>query len=396
MNPRLDLLQPYPFERWRALIGGASPSSTLTPIALSIGEPRHPTPPFIQHALSAHLDELAHYPQTLGKPALRNALARWLENRFHLTSIDPDREVLPTLGSREALFSITQVLLDPCAQSLAVCPNPFYQIYEGATLLAGGQPYFINADPAQNHWIDYSQVPAAIWSKTRLVFVCSPANPTGRVMTLDEWKELFDLSDRYGFTLVSDECYSEIYPDESFPPLGGLEAAQLLGRTGWPRLLVMGSLSKRSNVPGLRSAFVAGDRDLIRRFTLYRTYHGSAMSPSVQAASEVAWKDENHVHENRRLYREKMAIFYSLVHPHLPLVHPQAGFYYWVSVPGNDTEFARALYLNHQVAVLPGSFLAREVRGFNPGAGQVRIALVGSHAETVDAAHRVIDFVRHL
>ena len=395
MNPRLDALQPYPFERWRSLIGTQSPCPDHAPIALSIGEPRHPTPSFIQEALCAHLDELAHYPQTLGSRGLREALANWLEHRFHLPPLDPNTEVLPTLGSREALFSITQTLLDPGAGERVVCPNPFYQIYEGATLLAGGLPYFVNADPAQAYHIDYSQVPEAVWTHTRLVFICSPGNPTGRVLSLEEWARLFALSDRHGFTLVSDECYSEIYPLDSAPPLGGLEAAQRLGRSGYPRLLVMGSLSKRSNVPGLRSAFVAGDRELLRRFVLYRTYHGSAMNPAVQAASAVAWRDETHVQENRRLYQAKMTLFYDRVHPHLPLVRPQAGFYYWVRVPGSDTDFARALYLKRNVAVLPGSYLARTVHSFNPGTGQVRIALVGSLEETGEAIERLLDFLAH-
>ncbi len=395
MNPRLDALQPYPFERWRSLIGAQSPCPDHTPIALSIGEPRHPTPRFIQDALCAHLNELAHYPQTLGTRGLREALAGWLEYRFHLPPLDPETEVLPTLGSREALFSITQTLLDPSAGERVVCPNPFYQIYEGATLLAGGHPYFVNADPAQAYRVDYSRVPESVWTHTRMVFVCSPGNPTGRVLSLEEWARLFTLSDRYGFTLVSDECYSEIYPLDGAPPLGGLEAAQRLGRSGYPRLLVMGSLSKRSNVPGLRSAFVAGDRNVLRRFALYRTYHGSAMNPAVQAASVAAWRDETHVQENRRLYQAKMTQFYDRVHPHLPLVRPHASFYYWVQVPGSDTDFARALYLKFNVAVLPGSYLARTAHGFNPGTGQVRIALVGSLEETGEAIGRLLDFLAH-
>ncbi|MDE2260268.1 MAG: aminotransferase class I/II-fold pyridoxal phosphate-dependent enzyme, partial [Betaproteobacteria bacterium] len=289
MNPRLERLQPYPFERLRQLMQGVAPNPALAPIALSVGEPRHATPAFIQEALTRHLSGLSHYPATLGSDALRNTLAQWLQRRFKLASLDPATEVLPTLGSREALFSLTQVLMDPDRpEARAVCPNPFYQIYEGATLLAGGQPWFVNADPTRGFCVDYSTVPDAVWQNTQVVFTCSPGNPTGRVMTLEEWRTLFTLSDRYGFVIISDECYSEIYPDEAHPPLGSLQAAAHLGRHGYPRLIALGSLSKRSNVPGMRSAYAAGDRTLLRAFTLYRTYHGSAMNPAIQAASEAA------------------------------------------------------------------------------------------------------------
>ncbi|MDE1989455.1 MAG: succinyldiaminopimelate transaminase [Betaproteobacteria bacterium] len=397
MNPRLERLQPYPFERLRRLMHGVQPAAGLAPIALSVGEPRHATPAFIQEALTRHLSGLSHYPATLGSDSLRAAIAHWLQRRFGLKALDPATEVLPTLGSREALFSVTQVLMDPDRpDAYAVCPNPFYQIYEGAALLAGGQPWFVNADPERNFLVDYASVPSTVWARTQVVFACSPGNPTGRVMTLEEWRILFELSDRYGFTIVSDECYSEIYPDESSPPLGSLQAAQALGRSGYPRLIAMGSLSKRSNVPGLRSAFAAGDRKLLQRFALYRTYHGSAMNPAVQAASETAWQDEVHVQENRRLYREKMEAFHRIVHPHLPLDTPQASFYYWARTPVPDTDFAVGLMRAANVAVLPGSLLARAAQGTNPGQQRIRIALVGSLEETVEAAHRLVAFTHSL
>ncbi len=393
MNPRLDLLHPYPFERLRQLMQDVTPAPGLSPIALSVGEPRHATPRFIQEALAHHLSGLSHYPATAGTAQLRGAIARWLQQRFKLPEIDPDRQVLPTLGSREALFSLAQVLINPDRHDArAVCPNPFYQIYEGATLLAGGQPWFINADPEQDFRVDYTSVPKAVWSRTQMVFTCSPGNPTGRVMTLQEWKELFALSDCYGFAIVSDECYSEIYPDEDHPPLGALEAAQLLGRTGFPRLIVLGSLSKRSNVPGMRSAFAAGDQTLLQRFTLYRTYHGSAMNPAIQAASTAAWQDEVHTLENRLLYREKMDSFHDIVHPVLPLERPEAGFYFWARTPIADTDFTRKLMQHGNVAVLPGSLLARTAHGVNPGLHRIRIALVGTPQETLEAAQRLAAF----
>lgn len=396
MNPRLERLQPYPFERLRRLMQGVHPAS-VEHISLSIGEPRHATPPFIQEALAHHLAGLSHYPATLGTDSLRASIAGWLQHRFGLQALDSVSEVLPTLGSREALFSVTQVLMDPDRpDAYAICPNPFYQIYEGAALLAGGQPWFVNADPDRNFFVDYASIPSSVWTRTQVVFTCSPGNPTGRVMSLEEWRTLFELSDRYGFAIVSDECYSEIYPDETRPPLGSLQAAQALGRSGYPRLIAMGSLSKRSNVPGLRSAFAAGDRKLLQRFALYRTYHGSAMNPAVQAASEAAWQDEAHVQENRQLYREKMEAFHRIVHPHLPLEIPEAGFYYWARTPVPDTEFAVGLMREANVSVLPGSLLARTAHGANPGQQRIRIALVGSLEETVEAAHRLVAFIHSL
>jgi N-succinyldiaminopimelate aminotransferase len=394
MNPRLDLLHPYPFERLRELLAGAAPPAGLKPVALQIGEPQHPAPQLVKDALAGAMGGLARYPLTRGLPELRQAIAQWLVKRYGLAGIDPETQVLPVAGSREALFAIAQVALDPGeSDAVVICPNPFYQIYEGATLLGGAKPYYLNLTAAGSYRADWDSVPEAVWKRTRLVFACSPNNPTGRVMTLAEWQRLFELSDRHGFLVISDECYSEIYFDESNPPLGALTAAHKLGRDDYRRLLVMGSLSKRSNVPGLRSGFAAGDRKVIDRFALYRTYHGTALSNTVQVASTAAWKDEAHVVENRRLYREKFATFYERVNPAMPLVRPEAAFYYWAQVPGGDElAFTRELYAATAVTVLPGSFLSREAHGTNPGRGFVRMALVSTVEETAEAAARIAGF----
>jgi len=394
MNPRLDLLHPYPFERLRQLLAGAAPPAGLKPVSLQIGEPQHPAPQLVKDALVAGLGGLARYPLTRGLPELREAIASWLARRHGLAAIDMETEVLPVAGSREALFAIAQTVLDPAENdALVVCPNPFYQIYEGAALLGGARPYYLNLTPANGLRMDWDAVPEAAWKRVRIVFACSPNNPTGRVMPLAEWERLFELSDRHGFLVVSDECYSEIYFDESSPPLGALAAAHRLGRAGYPRLLVMGSLSKRSNVPGLRSGFAAGDRKVIDRFALYRTYHGTALSNTVQVASTAAWKEEAHVADNRRLYREKFAAFYERVNPALPLTRPEAAFYYWVAVPGgDDLAFTRELYAATNVTVLPGSFLSRDAQGGNPGRGYVRMALVSTVEESLEAARRIAEF----
>jgi N-succinyldiaminopimelate aminotransferase len=315
--------------------------------------------------------------------------------------VDFEKEVIPVLGTREALFAIAQAVLDPAeSEALVVCPNPFYQIYEGAALLGGAKPYYVNAEAARGLRPDWDAVPEAVWKRTRLLYACSPNNPNGRVMPLEEWKRLFELSDRHGFTIVSDECYSEIYFDEARPPLGALAAAHALGRAGWPRLVAMGSLSKRSSAPGLRSGFAAGDRAVLERFVLYRTYHGSQMSNAIQLASVAAWSDEAHVVENRRLYREKFASFYERVNPVLPLAMPDAGFYFWADVSGacpgdpqaGDLAFTRELFGSAHVTVLPGSYISRESGGVNPGRGFVRMALVSSVEETVEAAERIRSF----
>jgi len=397
MNPLLSKLQPYPFERLRQLFAGVKPNPIQRPISLGIGEPKHATPPFIQQALTDALASgLSGYPATAGEPALRQACAAWVERRYGL-KLDAATEVLPVLGSREALFSLTQTVVDPTrAGATVVSPNPFYQIYEGAALLAGATPHFVPSDPARNFAPDWDSVPAQVWAHTQLVFVCSPGNPTGAVMPLSEWQKLFALSDEHGFVIASDECYSEIYFRDE-PPLGGLEAAAQLGRS-FERLIAFTSLSKRSNVPGLRSGFVMGDAALLKQFLLYRTYHGSAMSPVVQAASIAAWGDEAHVVENRNLYRTKFAQVTPVLAEVLDVKLPDASFYLWAGVPagwqGDDAAFAKALYEKEHVTVLPGSYLAREVNGFNPGRGRVRMALVAETAECLEAAERIARFVR--
>ncbi|MDR0204868.1 MAG: succinyldiaminopimelate transaminase [Delftia acidovorans] len=396
MNPLLSRLQPYPFERLRKLFAGVQPPAGVRPISLGIGEPRHATPAFIEQALSADLGGLAKYPATAGEPALREACAQWARQRYGI-ALDAATQVLPVNGSREALFAFTQVVVDASQDGARViCPNPFYQIYEGATLLAGAQPYYAPSDAARNFAVDWDSVPADVWEKTQLIFVCSPGNPTGAVMPLAEWEKLFAQSDRYGFVIASDECYSEIYFDGT-APLGGLEAAQRLGRTDYRNLLMFTSLSKRSNVPGLRSGFVAGDAALIKAFLLYRTYHGGAMSPVVQTASMAAWADEAHVEENRRLYREKFNQVTPVLARVMDVRLPDASFYLWAGIPESlgldDADFARELYAATGVTVLPGSYLAREAHGRNPGAGRVRMALVAETAECLEAAQRIAQFI---
>jgi N-succinyldiaminopimelate aminotransferase len=400
MNPLLSRLQPYPFERLKELFAGVTPNPSLRPISLGIGEPKHPTPQFIKDALAGSLDGLAAYPATAGELRLREAFTGWLAKRYGL-EVNAATQVLPVNGSREALFAFAQTLIDPGKDAVVVCPNPFYQIYEGAALLAGAQPYYASSDPGRNFAIDWDAVPTATWARTQLLFVCSPGNPTGAVMPLSEWKKLFDLSDRYGFVIASDECYSEIYFREE-PPLGGMEAAARLGRPDFRNLVSFTSLSKRSNVPGMRSGFVAGDAGIIKQFLLYRTYHGSAMSPVVQQASIAAWADEQHVVENRALYRQKFAEVTPLLTPVLDVRLPDAGFYLWAGVPAlpgaeprrADIEFARDLLAQYNVTVLPGSYLARDSGGFNPGAGRIRMALVAPAAECVEAAQRIVQFVQ--
>jgi N-succinyldiaminopimelate aminotransferase len=396
MNPLLSRLQPYPFERLRQLFAGVTPNPAYRPISLGIGEPKHPTPRFIKDALAAAMDipghDLAGYPPTAGTPELRAACAGWIQRRYGL-AVDPATQVLPVNGSREALFAFAQTVIDPSRPAVVVCPNPFYQIYEGAALLAGAEPYYAPSDPKRNFAVDWDSVPAATWEKTQLIFVCSPGNPTGAVMPLEEWKKLFALQDRYGFTIASDECYSEIYFRDE-PPLGGLEAAAKLGRTDFRKLVAFTSLSKRSNVPGMRSGFVAGDARIVKQFMLYRTYHGSAMSPIVQYASVAAWNDEAHVVENREQYRRKFAEVEPLLAQVLDVRLPDASFYLWAGVQGSDTDFARDLLAQYNVTVLPGSFLAREAGGVNPGAGRVRMALVADTPECLEAAQRIVQFVQ--
>ncbi len=397
MNPRLNRLHPYPFEKLRTLLEGVEPNAHRQPINLSIGEPRHPTPALLLDALRAGATGLANYPMTAGAPALREAIAAWLIRRHGLTALDPVTEVLPVLGSREALFAFAQTIVDANrAAPTVVVPNPFYQIYEGAALLAGAEPHCVNADPAAGFAHDWRGVPEAVWSRTQLLYVCSPDNPTGHTLDLDAWRKLFALSDRHGFVIASDECYSEIYFDEAKPPLGALAAAQTLGRSGYPRLVVFGSLSKRSNAPGLRSGYVAGDATLLKAFWLYRTYHGSAMSPAVAAASIAAWNDEAHVRANRVEYAAKFAHVQPELATDLPCPMPEAAFYLWAQTPIDDCEFAQRLLAEENVTVLPGSFIAREAHGINPGRGRIRLALVASQRECAEAVERIVSLARRL
>lgn len=389
MNPDLARLQPYPFQRLASLFQGLTPNPEYSPIKLSIGEPKHETPAFICDALTQNLGGLSHYPTTQGSDALRASIGQWLENRFQV-KLDSNTQILPVNGSREALFAFAHAVVDSSRPApVVVCPNPFYQIYEGAALLAGATPRFLNTIAENRFALDFSQLTTAVWSQTQLLYLCSPGNPTGRVMTLDEWEQVFDLSDRYGFIVASDECYSEIYFDESNPPLGSLEAAKKLGRVDFRNLVMFSSLSKRSNVPGMRSGFVAGSAEILQKFLLYRTYHGCAMNPAVQSASSAAWQDEAHVLENRIQYKAKFESVIAILQDALQVQMPDAGFYLWARTPIADTEFARQLYRDYNVVVLPGSYLARESDGINPGSRFIRIALVAPLAECVEAAERI-------
>ena len=394
MNPHLAQLHPYPFEKLRQLFAGITPNPDCREIKLSIGEPQHTTPAFIIEALSAGLKGLANYPTTQGIPALRQAIGQWCQRRYGL-ELNVETEILPVNGSREALFSFAQTVINPAKgfTPIVASPNPFYQIYEGAAYLAGAEPRFLNTLPESNFAFDYDSLSDEEWARVQLLYVCSPANPTGKVLNLDDWRTLFALADKYGFVIASDECYSEIYFDEANPPLGGLQAAKLLGRSN-ERLVMFSSLSKRSNVPGMRSGFVAGDAAILKKFLLYRTYHGCAMPPPVQTASIAAWNDEAHVLDNRNQYREKFTQLTPRIARVLPTAMPDASFYLWARTPGADTDFARDLYANYNVVVLPGSFLAREAHGVNPGAGFVRIALVATLAECQDAVERIINFAQ--
>jgi N-succinyldiaminopimelate aminotransferase len=388
LNPRLAHLQTYPFDKLRALLAGVAPNPALRPIDLSIGEPKHPTPGLVTDALAGALEGLSVYPRAAGLPELREAMASWAARRYSLPALDPQTQVLPVNGTREALFAFAQAVIDPSAgNARVVSPNPFYQIYEGAALLAGAKPVFLNDG------MGFDEVD---WNGVQLVYTCSPANPTGRVMPLEAWRELFELSERHGFIIASDECYSEIYFEEGKAPLGALEAAHRLGRGDFARLVMFTSLSKRSNVPGMRSGFAAGDAALLKQFLLYRTYHGSAMSIAVQRASIAAWNDETHVRDNRRLYADKFAAVLPLIGSRLKTERPEGGFYLWIRTPIDDAEFARGLQRDYNVLVVPGSFLAREAHGRNPGRNHIRIALVAPIGECVEALERVNQFAKAL
>jgi N-succinyldiaminopimelate aminotransferase len=395
MNPDLSRLQPYPFERLSALTRGIEPPAALTPIVLSIGEPKHATPAFITEEVITHLHGLSQYPTTRGVAPLREAISAWLTTRFRLPagSIDPERHVLPVNGTREALFAFAQCVIDRSREPLVVMPNPFYQIYEGAALLSGAQPWFLNTTAASRYLPDFDGVPETVWSRCQLLYICSPGNPTGAVMDIPGLQALLDLADRYDFVIAADECYSEIYPEESAPPPGLLQAAAAMGREDYRRCLVFHSLSKRSNAPGLRSGFVAGDARLIGDFLRYRTYHGCAMPPATQAASTRAWRDEAHVVDNRTLYREKFSAVLDILRPVLAVSAPAGGFYLWPETPVDECDFARGLLARHNVTVLPGSYLSRTAHGINPGQNRVRMALVAPLEDCIEAARRMKSYI---
>jgi N-succinyldiaminopimelate aminotransferase len=398
MNPDLNKTQPYPFERLATLKAGVTPPKHLAHIALSIGEPKHAPPPFVLEVIKNSLAGYSAYPTTAGSDELRDACARWLERRFGLGADAVRRaHVLPVSGTREALFAFAQAAIDRSAAGsrgapLVAMPNPFYQIYEGAALLAGAEPYFIET-PASNKFLpDLEAVPASVWDRVQLLYLCSPGNPGGAVMSIEAWRRVLALAERHDFLVASDECYTELYPDESNPPPSLLSAALADGRTGFERCVVFHSLSKRSSLPGLRSGFVAGDASLLESFLRYRTYHGCSMPLPTQAASIAAWGDETHVIENRRLYREKFAKVMPILAPHLDFTAPEGGFYLWADTRGDDEVFVRDLFAGENVTVVPGSYLARTVDGRNPGAGRLRISLVASVDECVEAALRIARF----
>ncbi|WP_071872740.1 succinyldiaminopimelate transaminase [Atopomonas hussainii] len=399
MNPALNLLHPYPFEKLRALFADVTPAADKSPIALSIGEPKHASPDFVAQTLADNLAQLAVYPTTAGLPALRESIARWAERRFALgdNGLNAETQVLPVNGTREALFAFTQALINrEQADALVLSPNPFYQIYEGAALLAGAQPHYLPCTAEHGFNPDFSAVPAEIWQRCQLLFICSPGNPTGAVVPSETLKQLIALADQYDFVIASDECYSELYFDEAAPPVGLLQACAELGRTDYARCVAFHSLSKRSNLPGLRSGFVAGDAAILKQFLRYRTYHGCAMPVASQLASIAAWGDEAHVKENRDLYRAKFDAVLEILAPVLDIQRPDAGFYLWPRTPISDTDFARRLYQAEHVTVVPGSYLSREVDGNNPGANRVRMALVAPLAECIEAAQRIRRFVESL
>jgi N-succinyldiaminopimelate aminotransferase len=399
MNTDLDRLHPYPFEKLTTLKSGITPPAHLAHIALSIGEPKHASPQFVIESLIANLDKLSVYPSTRGGPEIRQAVARWLSRRFNIpaANIDPEKQILPVNCTREGLFAITQTIIDRDSQTagkpVVISPNPFYQIYEGAALLAGAEPVYLPCTEDNGFIPDYDSVPNEIWERCQMVFICSPGNPTGAVSSLAIYEKLLALSDRFGFVLVADECYAEIYQDEQSPPLGLLEACIKTGRLDFKNCLAFHSLSKRSNLPGLRSGFAAGDALLIEKFLLYRTYHGCAMPLQVQHASALCWDEETHVLENRKLYREKFSRVLGILENVLDIQQPQAGFYLWPKTVVDDETFARELYRQKNVTVLPGSFLSREVNGHNPGKQRIRMALVASVEECVEAANRIREFV---
>ena len=395
MNPDLDSLQPYPFERLRRLLSDVTPPGDVTPVALSIGEPQHATPEFIKRALTDRLDGLNRYAATRGTPELREVIRTWLTQRYALPadSVSAEHHILPVNGTREALFAIGQAVIDRTDDPVVAMPNPFYQIYEGAALLAGAEPMFLNTWASADHVPDLDAVPPSQWQRCQLVYVGSPENPSGRVLDEAWWQKLIRLADRFDFVIAADECYAELYYDEAAPPPGLLAACRGMGRTDYQRCLVFHSLSKRSNAPGLRSGFVAGDADLLKRFLLYRTYHGCAMPLHTQAASQAAWADEDHVRTNRQRYREKFDAVAEVLAPVMDATPPEAGFYLWPDIGGDDTTFARECYAETGITVLPGSYLSRDTEDGNPGQGHVRMALVADYNACLEAANRLRRFL---
>jgi N-succinyldiaminopimelate aminotransferase len=396
MNNALNHLQPYPFEKLRALLASVQPAAGKSAIALSIGEPKHRSPDFVAKALSDNLDQLAVYPTTLGIPALRESIATWCERRFNVPAgwLDAAKHVLPVNGTREALFAFTQTVVQRSDDGLVVSPNPFYQIYEGAALLAGAKPHYLPCLEENGFNPDFEAVSADVWQRCQILFLCSPGNPTGALIPQATLQKLITLADQYDFVIAADECYSELYFDEANPPAGLLSACAAMGRSDFSRCVVFHSLSKRSNLPGLRSGFVAGDAAILKSFLLYRTYHGCAMPVQTQLASVAAWNDEAHVRANRDLYREKYDAVLDILQPVMDVQRPDGGFYLWAKTPMDDADFTRDLFAAEHVTVVPGSYLSREVDGFNPGAGRVRMALVAPLAECVEAATRIRAFIQ--
>lgn len=396
MNTDLDRLQPYPFEKLRALLADITPNPAMRPVALSIGEPKHPSPPFVLRTLADNLDKAAVYPTTLGIAELRQGIADWLQRRFQLARIDPATQIIPVNGTREALFSFTQAMVRRDSEGLVVSPNPFYQIYEGAAFLAGVEPHYLACDQSNGFIPDFDQVPDRVWQQCQVLFICTPGNPTGAVMPESTLHRLIELADQHDFVIASDECYSEIYAEQGTRPIGLLQACATLGRNDYARCVVFHSLSKRSNLPGLRSGFVAGDARLLTPYLTYRTYHGCAMPIQTQLASLAAWQDEDHVIENRRQYQAKFDAVLDILGGVMDVQRPDAGFYLWPRTPMDDREFTRRLLAEQKVAVVPGSFLSREIDGYNPGAGRIRMALVAPLADCVEAAQRIRRFIEEL
>lgn len=396
MHNKLHALQPYPFQKLANLFSDIELSPTLEHIPLSIGEPRHKPPSFVLDTLKTNLDSIIQYPLTKGSVELREAITRWVDHRFH-AKISSDQQVIPVNGTREALFAFSQCIVNSNNNPVVIMPNPFYQIYEGAAILSGAEAYFANTTADNGFLPDLDTIPESIWKKCQLFYACSPGNPTGAVFPQSLWLRLIEYADKYNFTIAADECYSEVYMDEDNPPTGLLQTCVQAGRDDFSRCVVFHSLSKRSNLPGLRSGFVAGDAHILRQFLLYRTYHGCAMSLPTQIASAAAWNDESHVIQNRNLYREKYAAVMPILSPWMKVKQPEASFYLWPEIPGGDEEsFSRGLFQQQSISVLPGSYLSRNTDNGNPGTAHVRIALVANIEKCIEAAERIARFCGQL